>query len=336
MQGKQIKNGDIENALNRFLESEAHLVLGFEKTKDGVVHRIFKENLDGFSLFNPTFSTNGALYLRRIFTKGTQVVLMLRPCEIRAYVELHKLTQIEREDITAISIDCFGTMSLKDTTDNMPVEVEQLKTHFADAKSMRYACTSCRERRGVVGDGGIRIDKNGTFWFVPYTDKGEEFLGLIEGESTDVPDDMLLTASDKADKFQSDMEEFSHDFAKCIMCKNCRTMCPVCYCVDCVFNGDEYLPKGDALINKITRCGSITMPQGKELFHLVRMFHVSQTCVGCGSCEEACPQGIPLTKYFKGNSERLQGIFDYMAGRRLDETIPYVTFQEEELENAED
>jgi formate dehydrogenase subunit beta len=66
------------------------------------------------------------------------------------------------------------------------------------------------------------------------------------------------------------------------------------------------------------------------------MFHVSQTCVGCGACEEACPQGIPLTKYFKGNSERLQGVFDYMAGRSLDETIPYVTFQEEELENAED
>jgi formate dehydrogenase subunit beta len=78
------------------------------------------------------------------------------------------------------------------------------------------------------------------------------------------------------------------------------------------------------------------MPQGKEMFHLIRMFHVSQVCVGCGACEEACPQGIPLTKYFKGVSERLQSMFSYMSGRDAGETIPYLTFLEDELKDAED
>jgi len=58
--------------------------------------------------------------------------------------------------------------------------------------------------------------------------------------------------------------------------------------------------------------------------------------VGCGACEEACPLGIPLTKYFKGVSERLQSIFSYMSGRSFDETIPYVTFIEDELKDATD
>jgi formate dehydrogenase subunit beta len=326
----------IAGALNRFLEDEHHLVLGFEKTKEGVSHRIFKGGLDGFSLLNPTFSANGALYVRRLFANGAKVALVLRPCEIRAYVELQKLTQIEREDIVAISVDCFGAISSKETNSEMPAELKGLRDYFENGGSSRYACSTCRERRGVVGDGGVRIDKSGALWFASYTETGDELLDFIEGELEDMPQEMLLAPGDRAEKFQTDMEEFSKDFAKCIMCKNCRDMCPVCYCIDCVFNGDEYLPKGDALLNRIFRTGSTTMPQGKELFHLVRMFHVSQTCVGCGACEEACPQGIPLTKYFKGNSERLQDLFGYMAGRSFEETIPYVTFLEEELEDAED
>ncbi len=336
MQGKRIKNGNIDSALRQFLRDEQHLILGFEKGEKGVGHRIFKTDVDRHTLVNPLFGTNGALYLRRLFSKGTKIILMLRPCEIRAYVELVKLTQIEREDIIAVSIDCLGTVSSKEKIDNIPAEAEQLKDYFKEGDAMRWACKVCREPRGVVGDAGIRVDKTGQFWVLPYTEKGEEFLSLIEGEPEESPAEMIVTAREKSEKFQTNMDAFSTDFSKCIMCMNCRDMCPVCYCIDCVFNGDEYLPKGDALLNKVFRAGSTNMPQGKELFHLIRMFHVSQTCVGCGACEEACPQGIPLTKYFKGISERLQGMFSYMSGRDFDEQIPYLTFLEDELKNAED
>jgi len=336
MQGKQINSGTIENALNQFLQDEHHLVVGFEKGKDGVNHKIFKNSLQHFSLFNPVFSINGALYLRRLFSKASQIILMLRPCEVRAYSELTKLTQIECEGITAVSIDCFGAVSSKEKTEDVPTEMDQLKDYFKDSGKMRWACQVCRERRGVVGDAGVRIDKNGNLWTLPYTEKGEALLSLMEGLPEEAPTEMLIGEARQVEKFQTDMAIFAKDFSKCIMCKNCRDMCPVCYCIDCVFNGDEYLPKGDALLNKIFRTQSGEMPQGKELFHLIRMFHVSQTCVGCGACEEACPQGIPLTKYFKGTSERLQGMFSYMAGRSFDEEIPYLTFLEDELKDAED
>ena len=173
MKGKKLKSGEIENALNRFLKDEQHLVLGFKKGESGVSHQIFKGNLDHYSLLNPVFGANAALYLRRLFSKGSQVMLMLRPCEVRAYVELHKLTQIEREDIIAVSIDCPGTVSSKEKKRDVPTEADKLTDYFKNSDSMRWACSVCSEKRGVVGDAGIRIDKAGNFWIIPYTEKGE-------------------------------------------------------------------------------------------------------------------------------------------------------------------
>ena len=264
MQGKQIKKDAVEKVLNQFLQDEHHLILGFEKGDDGVNHKIFQKNLERFSLFNPSFGTNGALYLRRLFSKASQILLLLRPCEIRAYTELTKLTQIEREAVTAVSIDCFGAVSLKENTEGIPTEMDAIKDYFKDQENMRWACKVCRERRGVVGDAGVRIDAKGGLWVLPYTEKGESLVSLTEGNLEEAPADMLLGETAKLEKFQTDMADFSKDFSKCIMCKNCRDMCPVCYCIDCVFNGDEYLPKGDALLNKIFRTGSGEMPQGKE------------------------------------------------------------------------
>jgi formate dehydrogenase (coenzyme F420) beta subunit len=329
----------LKEALERFLEDKRHLVLGFEKGLDGVRHRVFKGSLDHFSLFNPVFGVSGAIHLRRIFSKGVTITIILRPCEIRACVELVKLNQMERENIIAVSIDCFGAVSSKESPEDLPTEADRLKDYFKDHDKMRWACKMCRERRGVFGDAGIRVDERGGLHFVVYTGKGEMLCSLLEADpapASAVSPEMPIGISQPGDCFETDMKTFSKDLAKCLICKNCRDMCPVCYCVDCVFNGDEYIPKGDALLNRIFRTGSADMPQGRELFHLIRMYHVSQTCVGCGACEEACPQGIPLTKYFKGVSERLQAMFSYVAGERFEAEIPYLTFLEDELRHAED
>lgn len=335
--GKKVDLTDIEAALNRFLSEENHMVLAFEKGPDGVGHRVFKEGVASLSLFNPSFSVNGALFLRRIFSKGTKLLLLLRPCEIRAVGELVKLTQIEKESIIPVSVDCFGALSSKDAEgDSVPEDWKEMEAFLASSGRLRPACADCRERRGSVGSAGIRVGSEGGIWVSAYDSAGEEFLSLFPQEAADMPAAMAVQENPAKEKLQTTLEAFQKDMSKCILCMNCRDMCPVCYCIDCVFNGEDYLPKGDALLNKIYRAGPSSLPQGKELFHFIRMFHVSQVCVGCGACEEACPQGLPLTRYFKGISERLQALFGYKAGRTPNEPIPYLTFLEDELKDAAD
>jgi formate dehydrogenase subunit beta len=69
---------------------------------------------------------------------------------------------------------------------------------------------------------------------------------------------------------------------------------------------------------------------------MTRLAHVGISCVGCGSCEDACPVNIPLGIIFKQVGEDVQGVFDYVPGRTLEEEIPLKTFETEEYEEVED
>lgn len=336
MKGKRIDKTDLTFALREFLRNKSALLIGFEHVSGAFKTKMFRGELEDICLFNPVFQFNTALYLRRIFLQDLNIVAILRPCETRAYVELTKLTQVEYTSIISGSVDCFGTISSKKENSSIPKELKDLKFFLEKSGDLRYACKTCRYKEGLFGDFGLRVDSEWNLWFIPYTERCRSLYDIIEKPESDIPSELERKKEENAPIFQTNMDQFRKDFERCIMCLNCRDMCPVCYCIDCLFNTDEYLPKGDALINTVLRSNTTEIPKNKEIYHLIRMYHVSQTCVGCGSCEEACPQNIPLTRYFKGVSERLSGLFDYVSGRSFEEKIPYTVFKEDELEDADD
>jgi formate dehydrogenase subunit beta len=65
------------------------------------------------------------------------------------------------------------------------------------------------------------------------------------------------------------------------------------------------------------------------------MSHVATSCVACGQCEAACPNGIPLGRIYQRISTAAQDALGYAAGRSLDEELPLTIFQEEELSAVE-
>ncbi len=76
---------------------------------------------------------------------------------------------------------------------------------------------------------------------------------------------------------------WSMELARCVKCYACRAACPLCYCSRCItdVNQPQWVPVcSDAL--------------GNLEWNVVRAMHLAGRCVDCGSCSDACPEGIRL------------------------------------------
>ena len=73
------------------------------------------------------------------------------------------------------------------------------------------------------------------------------------------------------------------EFGRCIKCYACRAACPLCYCSRCITdcNKPQWLPVASDLFGNLE-------------WNVVRAMHLAGRCVDCGSCADACPQGIRI------------------------------------------
>jgi len=106
---------------------------------------------------------------------------------------------------------------------------------------------------------------------------------------------------------------------RCIKCYGCRNSCPICICEPCKLEDDTWVPKG-------------VIPAEMMCFHLIRAFHLSDTCVACGACQDACPVGIPLLNLQLSMRRTLTEKFCYEAGIDRERKSPILRnfFDEEE------
>jgi formate dehydrogenase subunit beta len=161
---------------------------------------------------------------------------------------------------------------------------------------VRELCRRCAERAPLVYDlliGGV-----------PKTIGREDYADVLRLEQMSPAQRLAFWAS---------------EFDRCIRCYACRQACPLCYCFECVAEQLEPAWLGIA----------IDLPQ-KQLFHVMRAYHLAGRCSGCNACEEACPMEIPLSLLNRKVAREVEALFDYRSGQDAETLPPLATFKKEE------
>jgi len=283
------------------------------------------------------------------------VAAVVRPCELRALTELIKRSQGSLDNLLLISSTCGGVYPL-DVAVNGNIG-EKLPQYWDAVKKgeiapdIRPACAGCEHFVPYNADitfalvGNKDVDKQCVIYL--NTDKGDQFAEGFVGELAEGEVESEIIGglrSKRQAKRQELFEEFGIEgfdiqkgfdtervFEKCIGCHNCSKVCPICYCRVCFFDsgGDEHDPH--YYETELGKRGYVPVLPAPIFYQLVRLFHVSISCIGCGLCSDVCPVSIPLWAVSLKTGEAVQKAFDYLPGRDTEEGIPFAIFQPEEF-----
>jgi formate dehydrogenase subunit beta len=279
---------------------------------------------------------------------------VLRPCEIRALIELVKLQQASLEDVVLIGMDCPGTYEMSAYLQRQESGGIDMSTYLAAAQegrepaleglTLRQACQMCDQPVPRQVDVRIHLFGVDLRRGIPLEMSPEIAAGLgmeadAETESTGQEAAERLVAAHhqvRENELAAIRARLGSDggmarlFAACIRCHNCMVACPICYCKTCLFRTAAFDHQPDDYLQAARRKGAYRMLGDSLLFHLTRLNHMSASCVSCGMCTSACPADIPVGAIFSAVGSQVQATFDYMPGRDVAEPLPLITFQANE------
>jgi formate dehydrogenase subunit beta len=322
------------------------------------------EKLNDVDPLAPVFPINAAKVVSKLTRRptGSKIAVVLRPCEIRAFIELVKLKQGTMDDLILVGTDCYGTYSnvhyprfIGDNGEGSTVRFLQNAasgngTAFEDF-DISPACKACEYPVPENADlmiGLIGVDTQNQLLVKANTEKGEALLDKLGLPEIQEPADRAkavealvaerLAYRDKmfeeTSEATTDIEKLTSYLANCVNCYNCRVACPVCYCKECVFVTDVFDHEPAQYLKWAKRKGILKMPSDTVFYHLTRLAHMSTACIGCGQCSNACPNNIPVMEIFRTVAHYTQKAFDYEAGKSVDDPPPLSEFREAEYDDA--
>lgn len=336
----EVSEGNTLAAVQAFMSSllERNLVDALfvpQTAPDGTVSAALISNPDAIKRSNPfapIMVANAAKQVAEQTVKQPErhIGAVLRPCEIRALVELAKRGRANLANLTVVGIDCLGTFAPFDymrkllkagNAAEMAAQCMQVAEEGEIACQTRTACQMCERpapRGADVTLGFVGVDATRELLVIAADESADARLRLGEvtrREATErevVKREATLTniIAKHAAFAEKELAKIEMSFgglagaltalATCTECRSCLQACPL-------YDG-ELDDTSQSLIGQL----------GAVAKWLV-------SCSGCGMCEESCPNGVPLSVVARALSRPLRARFDYTPGRNVEEKLPWAT-----------
>ena len=361
-----VENNDVLAALRGFLKQllEKEVVdavlVPMEAPSGAVIPSLVADAdlLDVADPLAPVMGLNAARVVGAVSVRAPRgrIAAVLRPCEMRALVELVKLQQASLDDLVTVAVDCLGTYTVPDyeamRADGGVDRAALLATAQSgglapqEGYAFRDACQMCEKPHAEGADVVLELFGADLSAGIPATlpDEIAEKLGM---ETSEVSEDFRSLRAGVVDKvvaartqvrdarFAEIRERLAQEgvegvFASCVRCHNCMTVCPLCYCKTCLFKSPIFDHEPAQYMSWSRRKGAYRLPADTMLFHLTRLNHMVLSCVGCGMCTSDCPAELPVGLVFRAIGQQVQQAFDYVPGRSVEEPLPLITFREDE------
>jgi formate dehydrogenase subunit beta len=250
-------------------------------------------------IWNSFCENNLATYLHKL--GQTKAGLVVKGCDARSIVALSLEKRFKADQIFLIGVPC-----------------QRMVDRRKVSRAVKGEILRAREEGNLIhveGEGFEVSLKRDDFLYPSCqacTHRNPTHVDVLAGDP--VEEFPLGEAYQEAKAFQEMSPEerwafFEKETSRCIRCYACREVCPMCYCTECFVDSSnpKWIGKGLSLSDL-------------DFYHIVRAYHQTGRCSGCGACERACPMGIRLTYLTQKLNMDVKEIFDFETG--IDTEIP--------------
>jgi len=275
-------------------------------------------------VWDPTCYHNLALYLvedRKFLAHARKnadkpIGIVAKGCDARAIVVLMQENYFKREDVYIIGVSCentgvvaehklarqlsgFAASAAAFAGDEFSFTTAKGEKKVPAREVMADRCLECRNPFPKEHNATLGEDKTGRTLAAPFAALAK-FEAQGGGERWDF---------------------WERQFDRCIRCFACRSVCPMCYCDECVVDSIEMKVLPDTTAEeKANRIRWIERSADRSeniTYHMTRAMHLAGRCVDCGECERVCPVNIPLRLLNNKMEREARERFGYEPGASI-------------------